>query len=190
MEKIEAVALKPGYTVMFNNKLCVVTRVHHVQPGRRASLVQAEMKDAMTGTKYNQRFISDNILERVRLDEAEYQFLYASGDEFTFMHQETFEQVVLDKDNIGEDQVPFLQENMVVTIQMHDGKPISVMLPETVILTVEQTEPVIKGQTASSSYKPATADNGARVMVPPFVEAGERIVVRISDATYVERAKN
>jgi elongation factor P len=125
----------------------------------------------------------------VRLDEHPYQFLFSSGDEYTFMDQDTFEQITLNADLIGEPAV-FLQEGMVVTLESYEGSPISVELPETVTMRIVEADAVVKGQTASSSYKPAKLENGVRVMVPPHIESGTRIVVNTADATYVERAKD
>jgi elongation factor P len=128
-------------------------------------------------------------VERVRLDEHQYQFLFASGEDYTFMEQETFEQITLNAELIGEPAV-FLQEGMVVTVQSYEGSPISVELPETVVMEIVEADAVVKGQTASSSYKPAKLENGVRVMVPPHIGSGTRIVVNTADATYVERAKD
>jgi elongation factor P len=128
-------------------------------------------------------------VERVRLDEHEYQFLFVSGEDYTFMEQETFEQITLNTELIGDPAV-FLQEGMVVTLQSYEGSPISVELPETVIMEIVEADAVVKGQTASSSYKPAKLENGVRVMVPPHIGSGTRIVVNTADATYVERAKD
>jgi elongation factor P len=127
-------------------------------------------------------------VERARLDETEMTFLFADGDNFTFMDKESFEQVSIPGDIIGEPKV-FLQDGMEVTVQSFDSSPISVSLPDSVVMTIVEADPVVKGQTASSSYKPAKLENGVRVMVPPFIEAGERIVVNTSDNSYVERAK-
>jgi elongation factor P len=128
------------------------------------------------------------MVEKVQLMDHEMQFLFSSGDEYTFMDQTTYEQMVVQKDIIG-DAVAFLQESMICNIQTYEGAPLSVELPQTVVLEIVEADPVVKGQTASSSYKPAKMSNGVRVMVPPFVESGTKIVVNTTDGTYVERAK-
>ena len=125
----------------------------------------------------------------MRLDQKEFQYLYAEGDMYTFMDQETYEQATLPADMIGEPAV-FLQDGMIVTIESYEGDPISVTLPETVVMAVTEADPVVKGQTATSSYKPAIVDNGVKVMVPPHIETGTRIVINTADSTYVERAKD
>ena len=127
-------------------------------------------------------------IERVRLDQVDYQFLFADGDMLTFMHLETFEQIELNADLVGE-PLPFLQENMEVTIELYEEEPISISLPESVVLEVTEADAVVKGQTASSSYKPAMLENGVKVMVPPHIEAGTKIVVNTAEGTYMERAK-
>ena len=140
-------------------------------------------------TKLNERIRPSDVLERVQLDEKQFQYLYKEGDQYTFMDQESFEQITLNEEAIGDPHV-FLQEAMVVSIQSHEGSAISVSLPPTVTMTVTEADPVVKGQTASSSYKPAKLENGVRVMVPPHIGAGARIVVNTDDASYVERAKD
>ena len=124
----------------------------------------------------------------MRLDQREAQYLFADGDQLTFMDNDTYDQFVMNKEALG-DSFPFLQDNMSVTIESHEGKPISVTLPEKVTLAIVEADPVVKGQTATSSYKPAVLENGVKTMVPPFIEVGEKIVVNTSDASYVERAK-
>jgi elongation factor P len=162
----------------------------HTQPGKGGAYLQVELKDISDGTKLNERFRSSESVERVRLDQRSYQYLYSDGDSYTFMDTETFDQVTLTAEVIGEDQVPFLQENMIVTIESYEDRPISVQLPDQVVLRVVEADAVVKGQTAASSYKPALLENGVKVLVPPFIEAGTRIVVATADATYVERAKD
>jgi elongation factor P len=124
----------------------------------------------------------------VRLDEKEYQFLYEEGDIITLMDAETFEQLSINKEILG-DSVPFLKDGMMVTIVSHEGEIVGAELPETVVMTIVEAEPVVKGQTASSSYKPAILENGVRIMVPPHIDSGTRVVVNTADGTYVERSK-
>lgn len=187
--QVDANTLRKGHVVDYNNKLWVVLKSDIMIPGKGAAVVQVEMRDVRAGIKTNVRFRTQETVERVQLHDHEMQFLYSSGDEYTFMDQENYEQMTIPKDIIGE-PVVFLQENMVCKVQTYEGAPLSVELPQTVILEITEADPVVKGQTASSSYKPAKLSNGVRIMVPPFVDAGTRVVVNTSDASYVERARN
>ena len=187
--KINGNAIRPGNVIEHQGRLWRAAKIAHTQPGKGGAYLQVELKDIRDGTKLNERFRSSETVERVRLDESTYQFLFADGDDFTFMDTETFDQVSVPEDFIG-DQAVFLQEEMSVTIESYEGRPIGVHLPETVILAVEETEPTVKGQTAASSYKPAVLENGVRVMVPSFVGPGARIVVNTADSTYAERARD
>ena len=187
--KINGNAIKVGNIVEHQGKLWRAVKTMHTQPGKGGAYLQVELKDIRTGTKLNERFRSSETVERVRLDEHEYQYLFSDGDDYTFMEQETYEQITLNAELIGEPAV-FLQEGMVVTVSSYEGSPISVSLPETVTMELVEADAVVKGQTASSSYKPGKLENGVRVMVPPHIGAGTRIVVNTSDASYVERAKD
>jgi elongation factor P len=186
--KINGVAIRIGNILEHNGKLWVVTKTQHTQPGKGGAYMQVEMKSLLEGTKLHERFRSADTVERVHLDERPFQYLYPEGDDFIFMDQDTFDQITISSDFVG-DAAAFLQDGMVVSISLYEGRPISVQLPDTVILTIEQADAVVKGQTASSSYKPAILENGLRVMVPPHIEAGMRVVINTADATYVERAK-
>jgi elongation factor P len=188
--KISGNAIRPGNVIEHQGRLWRAVRIMHTQPGKGGAYLQVELKDIRDGTKLNERFRSSESVERVRLDQRSYQYLYSDGDSYTFMDTETFDQVALSADVIGEDQVPFLQENMTVTIESYEDKPISVQLPDQVVLRVVEADAVVKGQTAASSYKPALLENGVKVLVPPFIEAGTRIVVATADGTYVERARD
>jgi elongation factor P len=188
--KISGNAIRPGMIIEHQGRLWRAVRIQHTQPGKGGAYLQVELKDIRDGTKLNERFRSAETVEKVRLDQKSYQYLYSEGQIYTFMDAESFEQITLNVDAIGEDQVPFLQENMTVTVESYEDEPLSVQLPDHVVLTVVEADAVVKGQTAASSYKPAVLDNGVRVMVPPFIEAGTRIVVATADATYVERAKD
>ncbi len=187
--KINGNAIRPGNVIEHEGRLWRAVKIMHTQPGKGGAYLQVELKDIRDGTKLNERFRSSETVERVRLDEKEYQFLFADGDLFTFMDSDTFEQITLAEELIGEPAV-FLQDGMVVTVESYEGSPISVELPETVIMQIVEADPVVKGQTAASSYKPAKLSNGVRVMVPPHVESGTRIVVNTADSSYVERAKD
>ncbi len=187
--KINGNAIRPGNVIEHKNQLWRAVKIQHTQPGKGGAYLQVELKDIRNGTKLNERFRASEDVERVRLDQKEYQFLFADDDMLTFMDNETYDQVTLHKDMVGE-PVVFLQDGMTVSIESFEGEPISVMLPESVVMEVVEADPVVKGQTASSSYKPAKVENGERVMVPPHIEAGTRIVVSTADGSYVERAKN
>ncbi|MCP5368013.1 MAG: elongation factor P [Hyphomicrobiales bacterium] len=188
--KINGNAVRPGMVIEHQGRLWRAVRIQHTQPGKGGAYLQVELKDIRDGTKLNERFRSAETVERVRLDQKPYQYLFSDGDMFTFMDNETFDQVSLNADLIGEDQVPFLQEGMTVEIESYEDSPISVLLPDSVVLEVVEADAVVKGQTASSSYKPAVLENGVRVMVPPHIEAGTRIEVNTSEGTYVGRAKD
>ena len=187
--KINGNAVKPGNVIEHNGRLWTAVKVAHVKPGKGGAFAQIELRDIRDGTKLNERFRSSETVERVVLDETECTFLYDDGEHLVFMHSETFEQIGIKKDMVGE-RATFLQDGMIVTMSSHEGDPISVELPDTVVMEVVEADAVVKGQTASSSYKPAVLENGERVMVPPHIETGTRIVVRPEDASYVERAKS
>ncbi|MBN8531152.1 MAG: elongation factor P [Alphaproteobacteria bacterium] len=187
--KIDGNSIRPGNILEYKNRLWVVTKIQHTQPGKGGAYMQLEMKDIQSGTKMNERFRSSETVERVRLDQKDYQFLFAEGDLLTFMDNETFDQINLDKAMVGE-QIVFLQEGMKVMVQLYEEKPVGIELPEQVVLTITEADPVVKGQTAASSYKPAILENGVRIMVPPFIESGERVVVNTAEFSYVERAKD
>lgn len=188
--KVAAITLRPGNVIDHNGKMMVVSKYEIMQPGKGASVIQVEMRDIRTGNKDNVRYRTQETVERHRLDQADYQYLFNDGEEnYTFMNTETFEQVEIKKEIIGEPQVDFLQDGMIVQVESFEGEALSVEMPAHVTVTVETTDAVIKGQTATTSYKPAIVDGGIKVMVPPFVDAGTKIVVKVEDGSYVERAK-
>jgi len=187
--KVAAITVRSGNVLEQDGKLWVVLKSEIFNPGKGASVVQVEMRDLKSGNKTNVRYRTQETVERVSLDESEFAFLFSEGDSFTFMNQETFDQVIVSRETIG---VPalFLQDGMKVSIESYEGQALAVTLPDTVIMQIVEADPVVKGQTASSSYKPAVLENGARVMVPPHIESGTRIVIKTADASYVERAKS
>ncbi len=187
--KINANDLKVGNVIEYKSRLWVIAKTAHTQPGKGGAYIQAEMKGLLDSTKLNERFRSSETLEKVHLEEIEHQYLFADGDMLTFMHPESYEQISLPADILG-DSVDFLQDGMMINLCFHEGNAISATLPDSVIMQLTEAEPTVKGQTASSSYKPATLENGRRVLVPQFIEAGERIVVDTRDGSYVERAKS
>ena len=188
MGKISGVEIRPGNILEYNGKLWAVLKIQHTQPGKGGAYMQVEMKDVVNGTKTNERFRSADTVERVRLDQKDFLYLYAEGDDLVLMDQESYEQIHIKKEFVG-DAIQFLQDNMEVKVEMYDDRPLTISLPDDVVLTVSETEPVVKGQTVSSSYKPAIMDNGARVMVPPFISSGDKIKVSTADASYIERVK-
>ena len=187
--KVAANTLRKGMVVEYNDKLWVVMSNELRSPGKGAAVAQVVMRDIRAGTKMDIRFSTQDMVERARVDEEEFQFLYANGDDYTFMNNQNYEQIVVTKEFIGE-SAPFLTDGMMIKAQMHEGNPLSITLPEQVTAKIAEADPVVKGQTASSSYKPAILENGVRVMVPPHIGAGTRIVVRTEDCSYVERAKD
>lgn len=187
--KVNAITLRPGNVIDRDGKLWAVQKYEITQPGKGASVIQVEMRDIRSGTKDNVRYRTQETVERVRLDQEDYQYLFHDDDNYTFMHGETYEQIMVPKDVMGPSAV-FLQEGMVVVIETFEGEPLGVQLPDTVTVEIVEAEPVVKGQTASSSYKPAILANGEKVMVPPHIESGTRIVVKTEDGSYVERAKD
>lgn len=186
--KISGNEIKLGNIIEHQGRLWVAVKTMHTKPGKGGAYLQVELKDIKSGTKLNERFRSSETVERVTLEEREYQFLFSEGEEFTFMDMETYDQVSLNKDFIGEG-FDFLKDGMIVKLSVHDNQPVTVQLPETLIMEVIEADPVVKGQTASASYKPAILENGRRILVPPHIEAGTKIVVNTEDGTYAEKAK-
>jgi elongation factor P len=185
--KINGNEIKPGMVIEHQGGLWVAVKTNAVKPGKGGAFNQVEMKNLINGSKLNERFRASETIERVRLEQKDFQFLYAEGDHLVFMDNETYEQLELQKDFVG-DRVAFLQDGMKVTVEMHEERAIGIQLPDQVTLTIAEADPVVKGQTATSSYKPAVLENGIRVMVPPFIESGERIVVDTNEITYLRRA--
>lgn len=188
--KIDGNAIRPGMVIEHQNRLWRANKIQHTQPGKGGAYLQVELKDIRDGTKLNERFRSSEKVERVRLEQTEYQYLFSDGDMHTFMDNESFEQIALSSELVGENAIPFLQDGMNVMIETFEGEPLGVELPQHVTLEVAEADAVVKGQTASSSYKPAVLENGVKVLVPPHIEAGTRIVVDTREVTYVERAKD
>jgi elongation factor P len=185
--KINGNEIRPGNVLEHQDSLWAAVKVQHVKPGKGGAFAQVELKNLLDGRKQNERFRSDQTVERVRLEQKDFQFLYEQGDDLVFMDTNTYEQIELSKEFVG-DRAAFLQDGMTVTVEMYEEKPIGVTLPQHVTLEIAEADAVVKGQTASSSYKPAVLENGVKVMVPPFIAAGERIVVDTNDISYVRRA--
>lgn len=189
MVKVIASSIRKGNVLDLDGKLAVVMSAENIHPGKGAPVTHLEMRRIADGVKVVERYRTTDQVERAYVEEATYNYLYEDDQGFNFMHPESFEQVSVSKDIVG-DQAPWLQENMAVTLSLHDGNPIAIVLPQRVTLEIVEADPVVKGQTASSSYKPAILSNGVRVMVPPHIGAGTRVVVMTADASYVERAKD
>tara|TARA_B100001113_G_scaffold60892_1_gene46297 strand:+ start:696 stop:1286 length:591 start_codon:yes stop_codon:yes gene_type:complete len=186
--KINGNSVKPGMIVEHKNDLWVVTKSQSVKPGKGGAFNQVEMKSLKNGSKLNERFRASEEVERVRVDEEKFQYLYQQENKLIFMNLTDYEQMELDIEFIG-DKIDLLRENDEVILEMYDEKPIGILLPNTLIFEVSETEAVVKGQTAASSNKPALLENGLRVMVPPFIEQGEKIVINTEDLTYLKRAE-
>jgi len=187
--KVNANSVRIGNAIEHQKRLWRVVKREHTMPGKGGAFVQMELKELKSGTKLNERFRSSENIEVVRLDEKEYQFLYADGQELTLMDNETYEQININK-NLLDGKDVFLQDGMEIMVEFHEGDIIGVALPEDVTLEVTETEPVIKGQTAANSNKPAVLENGTRIMVPPFIEVGNKVIIKTEDSSYVERAKD
>lgn len=187
MAKINGNEIRPGNVVEHDGSLWVAVKTNTVKPGKGGAYNQVELKNLLNGTKLNERFRSAETVERVQLDLKDFTFLYEQGDALVFMDTESYEQLELQKDFVGE-RAAFLQDGMKVTVQLYGDKPIGISLPDYVTLAITEADPVVKGQTAASSYKPALLENGIRVLVPPFIDAGERIVVDTNELTYMRRA--
>src|SRR5215467_2155565 len=184
---IAATQLRPGMVIKFENQLYSIFKMEHRTPGNLRGFVQAKMRNFKTGTMIEHRFSSEDRVERASLDEQEMEYLYDDGEYFYFMNTETFEQMHLMKDLLG-DATNFLIPQLKVNVEFYEGHPISVELPPTVDLTVVETEPSLKGATVSNVTKPAKLETGLVVQVPPFISEGEKIRVSTSEMAYLERA--
>jgi len=187
MSKITGNEISPGTLINFDGGLWIAVKTQKVKPGKGGAYNQVELKNITTGTKLNQRFRSDEAVDEAILDKKDFQFLFASGDMLTFMDMETYDQIELATDFVGE-QAQFLQDGMKTLVQLYEDKPIGIKLPVQVTLTVAEADPVLKGGTAAPSYKSAVLENGMKIQVPPFIGAGEKIIVATEDGSYVRRA--
>jgi elongation factor P len=184
---ISATQMRPGMVIKFNNELHSVFSVTHRTPGNLRGFVQAKMRNLRSGNMTEHRFSSEDRVEKAALEEHEMEYLYDDGEYFYFMNSETYEQMHLTKDLLG-DATSYLIPQLKVTVEFYEGKPISVELPATVDLTVVETEPGLKGATVSNVTKPAKLETGLIVQVPPFITEGEKIRVNTAEGTYQERA--
>lgn len=189
MVKIIASSVRKGNVLEIDGKLCVVMKAENIHPGKGTPVTHLDMRRISDGVKITERYRTTEQVERVYLEEKVYNYLYEDDTGFTFMEPETYDQITVPKDLVGE-QAVYLQENMPCTLMLYEGTPVSVELPQRVTFEIVEADPVVKGQTASSSYKPAVLSNGVRIMVPPHITAGTRVVVMTADGSYVERAKD
>jgi elongation factor P len=187
--KVIASSIRKGNIIEQDGKLYVVLSAENIHPGKGTPVSQIEMRRISDGVKVSERFKTTDQVERAYVEDRDFNYLYEDGDGFHFMNNETYDQLLVPKDVVGT-QAPFLQENMTVKLSIHEGNAVSITLPQRTTLEVVETEPVTKGQTASSSYKPAVLSNGVRTAVPPHIGVGTRIVVMTEDGSYVERAKD
>jgi elongation factor P len=187
--KVIASSLRKGNIVEIDGKLCVIVASENIHPGKGTPVTQMDVRRIADGVKLSLRFKTTDQVERAFVEDRKHQYMYQDGEGFHFMNMESYDQVALQADIIG-DQTAYLQPEMEVTISLHEDVPVAIELPPKATLEVVETEPTVKGQTASSSYKPAVLSNGVRTMVPPFVTPGTRIVVMTADGSYVERAKD
>jgi elongation factor P len=188
MSKISGNEIRPGTLIEHQGGLWLAVKSLAVKPGKGGAYNQVELKNIITGTKLNERFRSDAAVDEIYLEKKDYTFLYASGEMLTFMDVETYEQIEIETDFVGM-RAQFLQDGMKVIVESYEGKPISIRLPVQVTLKVVEADPVLKGGTAAPSYKSAVLENGLKIQVPPFIEAGSRIVVAVEDGSYVRRAE-
>lgn len=186
--KINANLMRPGNIIEHNGKQWAILKTQIVQPGKGGAFITVEMRDIRTGTKSQDRWRTADTVEKCNVEEKECTFLFGDSDHLTFMDSENYEQFSVPTELLGE-TAAFLQDGMVVAVDFIEGSPVSVTLPEKVVMTVVEADPVVKGQTAASSYKPAKLENGLKILVPPFIAEGEKIVVSTSEVSYVERAK-
>ena len=187
MAKINGNEIRPGNVIEHDGGLWVAVKTNAVKPGKGGAYNQVELKNLINGTKLNERFRAAETVERVRLEQKDFTYLYEQGEALVFMDSESYEQLELQKEFVG-DRAAFLQDGMMVTVQLYGEKPIGVALPDQVVLAITEADPVVKGQTAASSYKPAMLENGIRILVPPFIETGERVLVDTNELTYIRRA--
>ncbi|MGZ5923051.1 MAG: elongation factor P [Rhizomicrobium sp.] len=188
MAKIAGNEIRPGSMIEHQGQLWVAVKTQAVKPGKGGAYAQVELKDIVNGTKLNERFRSSETVEEIYLDKKDFTFLFATDDMLTFMDVETYDQIELQKDFVG-DQAQFLADGMKVMLQLYEGKPISIKLPAQVTLEVVEADAVMRGGTAAPSYKGAKLENGMQIQVPPFINAGTKVVVSTEDGSYVRRAE-
>lgn len=189
MVKVIASTVRKGNVLDLDGKLAVVIHAENIHPGKGTPVTHLELRRIADGVKVTERYRTTDQVERAYLEEKDFNFLYEDDMGYNFMQPESYDQIVVTKDVIG-DQAQWLQDGMTCTLSLFEGNPIAIELPQRVTLEIVEADPVVKGQTASSSYKPAKLSNGARIMVPPHIASGTRVVVMTADGSYVERAKD
>jgi elongation factor P len=187
--KVIASSVRKGNILDIDGKLYVVLVAENIHPGKGTPVTQLDLRRISDGVKIAQRYRTTEQVERAYVEDRKFTYLYQDGDSYTFMNQETYDQIPLSSEVVG-DYAPFLQENMEVTLSLHEGTPIAIELPPRIVLEITETEPTVRGQTAASSFKPAMLSNGMRCMVPPHIETGTRVVISTVDGSYVERARD
>ena len=188
MAKVAGNEVSPGMIIELNGQLWSVVKTQSVKPGKGGAYNQVELKNVVTGGKLNERFRSAETVDEVVLERRDFQYLYGSDDMLTFMDMQNYDQIEVPADLLG-DRTSFLQDGMKVVMQLQEGKPLGVKQPQQVVLQIVEADPTTKGQTAASSYKSATLENGLRIQVPPFIEAGTKVIVSTDDGSYVKRAE-
>jgi elongation factor P len=186
--KQQANLIRAGQVIEHDGRRWTVLKQQIITPGKGGAFIQVEMRDLKSGNKTNERWRTADTVERLMTEEKEYTYSYTDGSNLVLMDAETYEEAHIPRELLG-DAAPFLQDNMQVTVDLVEGEPVGIHLPQTVVLEIVEADPVVRGQTAASSYKPAKLSNGVRTSVPPFIETGERIVVKTEDGSYVERSK-
>jgi len=189
LAKVIASSVRKGNVLEIDGKLCTVLKADNIHPGKGTPVTHLEMRRIGDGVKVSERYRTTEQVERAYMEERNFEFIYEDDQGYNFMDPETYDQIAVPTDIVG-DQAVYLQPQMIVVLMLHEGVPVSIQLPQRVTVEIVEADPVVKGQTASSSYKPAVADNGQRVMVPPHISAGTRVVVMTEDGSYVERAKD
>ncbi|MDA7810759.1 elongation factor P [Candidatus Pelagibacter sp.] len=184
--KLYASEIRVGMLIEYKNDLWQVLKTQHVKPGKGGAFAQVEMKSVNKNTKLNERFRSSESVEKASLDETKFNYLYGDETDYYFMDPKTYEQINIKKETIGE-KGKMLTENLEVSISFYNEKPLTVELPNQVTCTINTTDVALKGQTVSSSYKPATLDNGVNIQVPPFIESGDKIIVDTRTMEYVKK---
>jgi len=188
--KVPVNSIRAGNVIDYNGKLWVASKVQHISPGKGGAFVAIEAKALREGNKLQERFRSGEMIEQAHIEERDCTYLFKDDNGYTFMDKENYEQLVVGGDVLDPDQARWLQDGMEVAVSLHEGTPVGVTLPKSVVLAVTEADAVVKGQTASSSYKPAIVEGGIRVMVPPHIGVGTRLVINTEDGAYMERAKD
>ena len=188
--KVPVNSIRAGNVIDYNGKLWVASKVQHISPGKGGAFVAIEAKALREGNKLQERFRSGEMIEQAHIEERDCTFLFKDDNGYTFMDKENYEQLIVGSDVLDPDQARWLQDGMEVQVSSHEGTPVGVTLPKSVVLPVIEADAVVRGQTASSSYKPAVVEGGIKVMVPPHIGVGTKLVISTEDGSYMERAKD